>query len=165
MSDQCFEIGRCATPLKHQQVQRRRFSTCENGLPRGWSRGADKAVINAWRALFGELNHGPGVGADAAAIIAWNTRCDDRLVDLLKAMSDALGYSFTSEELRRGIYHPQASVDREQTVLAILQGLRNVLNGQGSLRNRISSKPRPGPSASRIWRGERQRRTTITTAP
>jgi hypothetical protein len=31
LSDQCFEIGRCATPLKHQQVQRRRFSTCENG--------------------------------------------------------------------------------------------------------------------------------------
>lgn len=101
-------------------------------LPRSWSRDQEKAVITAWRILLGELSHGPGAGADQAAVIAWNLRCDDRVVELLAAMSTALGYSFTAEELRRGIYHPQGSVEREQAQLAILDGLRKILNGQSS---------------------------------
>jgi hypothetical protein len=110
-------------------------------LPRWWSQRADQSVINAWRSFFGELSHHPAANAEPAVVIAWNTRCDDRLVDLLRAMSDALGYSFTVEELRRGIYHPQGNVDREQTVLAILQGLRNVLAGPDSIRMAVTSFP------------------------
>jgi hypothetical protein len=62
------------------------------------SRSKDKAVINAWRALLGDLTPGPGANADDAAIIAWNLRCGDAVVALLEAMSAALGYSFTQED-------------------------------------------------------------------
>jgi len=110
-------------------------------LPRWWSKRKDRAVINAWRALFGELNHGPGPNADQAAIIAWNSRCDDKVVDLLSAMSITLGYAFTPEELRRGIYYPQASVEREQSQLAILHGLRKIIAGEASLPMAVTQFP------------------------
>jgi hypothetical protein len=110
-------------------------------LPRWWSERKDKEVINAWRALFGELNHGPGASADQAAILAWNGRCDDRVVDLLAAMSIALGFSFTKEELRRGIYHPQGNAEREQAQLAIPDGLRKILTGQASVPMAVTHFP------------------------
>src|SRR6266550_6208100 len=110
-------------------------------LPRWWSRGKERAGINSWRALQGELTHGPGAGADQAAVIAWNLRCDDRVVDLLVAMSTALGYSFTPEELRRGIYHPQGSVEREHAQLAILDGLRKIFSGQSSFPMGVTQFP------------------------
>jgi hypothetical protein len=110
-------------------------------LPNWWSRRADKAVISAWRSFFDELSHHPGPNADSAANISWTLRCDDGLVELLRAMSYALGYTFTKEELRRGIYNPQGNVDRDQALLAILQGLRNVLSGTDSLRMAVTSFP------------------------
>jgi hypothetical protein len=110
-------------------------------LPGRWSPGKDKAVINAWRVLLGDLNHGPGINADEAATIAWNLRCDDDVVNLLQAMSAAVGYSFTPEELRRGIYHPQGSVHREQAQLVILDGLRRVFSGQASLPMAVKEFP------------------------
>ena len=53
----------------------------------------------------------------------------------------ALGYSFTQEELRRGIYHPQGSVQREQAQLVILDGLRKIFSGQGSLPMAVTQFP------------------------
>lgn len=67
----------------------------------GWHKAANKKVIAAWRALFGELIHAPNVVGDAALNAAWNQRCSDRLVDLLSAMSKALRFDHTEEELRR----------------------------------------------------------------
>ncbi|TAI64391.1 DUF6680 family protein, partial [Bradyrhizobium sp. Leo170] len=110
-------------------------------LPSGWSRRKDKAVIDAWHALLDDLNHGPGADADKPTTIAWNARCDDRIVELLAAMSSALGYSFTREQLRRGIYHPQGVYEREQAQLAILDGLRKVLTGQGALPMAVTQFP------------------------
>jgi hypothetical protein len=87
-------------------------------LPGRWFPNKKRAVINAWRALLGELNHGLAQGeTDQSKIAAWNQRCDERLVDLLFSMSTALGYRFSSEELRRGIYYPQGSAEREQAQL------------------------------------------------
>jgi hypothetical protein len=107
-----------------------------------WFPEKDRAVIRAWRALLDELNHGPGDGETDRQIIAmWNTRCSDRLVDLLAAMSKALGYNFTNEELRRGIYHPMGHVEREQSQLAILHGLRKILEGSESLRMKVTEVP------------------------
>lgn len=110
-------------------------------LPSGWSRRKDKAVIGAWHALLDDLNHGPGADADKPTTIAWNARCDDRIVELLAAMSSALGYSFTREQLRRGIYHPQGFYEREQAHLAILDGLRKVLTGQSALPMAVTQFP------------------------
>jgi hypothetical protein len=102
---------------------------------------ADKEVINAWRTLFGELSAGPAPDAVEAVHVASSLRRDDCLVDLLLAMSKALGYSFTSEELRRGIYHPQGSANREQAVLSILDGLKRVLAGEASLPMAVTHFP------------------------
>lgn len=100
-----------------------------------------RTVINAWRALFGELSNVPPDSGDAAVLTAWNQRCDDRLVDLLSAMSTTLGYSFSNEELRRGIYYPRGHGEREQAQLAILNGMRRILEGSQSLPMKITEAP------------------------
>jgi hypothetical protein len=106
-----------------------------------------RAVINAWRSLFGELSNSPEP-ASQSDLAAWHGRCDDRLVELLAAMSAALGYRFTSEELRRGIYYPKGHGERENAQLAILYGLRRILEGKESLPMRIASVPGASESAA-----------------
>jgi hypothetical protein len=118
-------------------------------LPSGPFRKKNRAVINSWRALFGELNHGLSHGeTDQAKVMAWTQRCDDRLVDLLLSMSNALGYGFSSEELRRGIYYPQGSVEREQAQLGILHGLRSIMEGKISLPMRVTEAPGSAEAAA-----------------
>jgi hypothetical protein len=110
-------------------------------LPHGFSRAKDKAVINAWRELLGVLNHGPDATAEQAAQLAWQTRTDDKVIELLTAMSTALGFTFTSEELRRGSYHPQGSAEREQAQLAILDGLRKIFSGKATFPMAVKELP------------------------
>jgi len=118
-------------------------------LPSRWFPAKNRTVINAWRALFGELNHGLAQGeTDQSKIAAWNNRCDDRLVDLLLSMSTALGYRFSSEELRRGIYYPQGSVEREQAQLGILHGLRAIMEGRVSLPMKLTDAPGSADAAN-----------------
>lgn len=86
--------------------------------PRLFPSGKDRAVVSAWRSLFGELTQGlrdAGPDPNAAAINAWNERCREHYVRLEGAMSAALGFDFTDEELRRGIYYPQAHSARANT--------------------------------------------------
>jgi len=111
-------------------------------LPRRFGSTKDREVINAWRELFGEFTQGIARGeTDQVLINAWHQRCDDRLIELLSAMSSALGYSFSKEELRRGIYYPQGHVEREQAQLAILAGLKNIVSGDGALRMKVTEVP------------------------
>jgi hypothetical protein len=109
-------------------------------LPRWWT-PQNRNVINAWRALFGELHNPPAVDEPNANIV-WNQRCDDRLVELLLAMSRALGYRFTSEELRRGIYYPRAKFELEQAQLGVLLGARSVLEGKTALQMKVIELPK-----------------------
>lgn len=53
----------------------------------------------------------------------------------------ALGFSFTDEELRRGIYYPQGHVDREAVQLAISQNLKRLLAGETALNMNIKEIP------------------------
>jgi hypothetical protein len=69
--------------------------------PRRFRRSKDRTVIHAWRALFGEFSAGATITGEPETR-AWLQRIDDRLVALLSAMSAALGYDFSEEELRRG---------------------------------------------------------------
>lgn len=111
-------------------------------LPGSFKPAKNRAVINAWRGLFGELQNGLREGeTDPQVVAAWNQRCDDRLVELLAAMSAALGYSFSQEELRRGIYYPRGHVEREQAQLAILSGVRQIVEGRQSLPMKITEAP------------------------
>ncbi len=109
---------------------------------------ADRKVIEAWRALFGELGNAPLDGnEDLNLARAWNDRVSERLVDLLSAMSTALGYTFSAEELRRGIYYPKGRVDLEQSQLAIMHGLGKIIQGHASLPMRIVEVPGSGETA------------------
>jgi len=101
----------------------------------------DRTVINAWRALFGEYHSTPAEGSTEDEFRAWNQRIADRLVSLLLAMSKALGYDFSEEQLRRGIYYPRGRADLEQTQLAILNGLRQLLEGRTSIPMKLAEAP------------------------
>jgi hypothetical protein len=107
-----------------------------------FGRSADRKVIDAWRALFGEFSNGPpDDNEDISLARAWNDRIADRLVDLLSAMSTALGYTFSAEELRRGIYYPKGRVDLEQSQLAIMHGLSKIIQGRASLPIKVTEAP------------------------
>jgi hypothetical protein len=107
-------------------------------LPRWWT-PKNRNVINAWRTLLGELNNPPVDEPNANRI--WNQRCDDRLVELLFAMSGALGYRFTSEELRRGVYYPRGRADFEQAQLGVLLGAKAMLEGRSALQMKVVEFP------------------------
>jgi hypothetical protein len=110
---------------------------------------SDKRVIDAWRALFGELNHGiPEGEEDMSRIRAWNQRCDDRLITLLSAMSKALGYKFSNEELRRGIYYPRGRVELEQSYIAFMHGISRILRGHDAIPMKITEVPGAGETAA-----------------
>jgi hypothetical protein len=110
--------------------------------PRKFRGAADRVVIDKWRSLFGELLHGmPDEENDSGRLCAWNDRITDRLVDLLSAMSTALGYTFSTEELRRGIYYPKGRVDLENSQIAILHGLSKIIEGKGALPMKITEVP------------------------
>jgi hypothetical protein len=127
-----------ATRLNDNYI--RALNSIELGfLPRWWT-PQNRNVVNAWRTLLGELNN-PPVEDEPNANRVWNQRCDDRLVELLSAMSRALGYRFTSEELRRGIYYPRARAELEQAQLGVLHGARAVLEGNAALRMRVVEFP------------------------
>jgi hypothetical protein len=106
-------------------------------------RQRDRAVISAWRSLFGELTQGLGNAAnpDGAIVNAWNNRCNELYVALESAMSTALGFSFTDEELRRGIYYPRGHVEREQAQLAILHNLKRLLIGETAINMNVKEFP------------------------
>lgn len=101
----------------------------------------DRDVINAWRSLFGEYLQPPGDKASEAENIAWSQRINDRLVSLLLAMSEALGYDFSEEQLRRGIYYPKGRVELEQSQLAVLHGVQHLLEGRAALPMKVTEIP------------------------
>ncbi|MET4374971.1 hypothetical protein ABIA99_007703 [Bradyrhizobium sp. LB12.1] len=118
--------------------------------PKRFGGSADRKVIHAWRALFGELgNDPPDDNQDMNIARAWNERVTERLVDLLSEMSTALGYTFSEEELRRGIYYPKGRVDLEQSQIAIMHGLSKIIQGTTSLPMKITEIP-ASPEAAQL---------------
>jgi hypothetical protein len=107
-------------------------------LPRWW-KPRNRPVIDAWKTLFGEYSNPPVDEPQANA--AWNHQNEHYLVDLLSAMSRALVYHFTREELKRGVYYPRAKVDLEQAQLGVLHGARAVLEGKAALQMQVVEFP------------------------
>ncbi|QDW38757.1 hypothetical protein FFI89_017365 [Bradyrhizobium sp. KBS0727] len=111
-------------------------------LPKGLNASKNREVLAAWRSLFGELTRGiPEEETDPGKLRAWTERCNEFYVKLLSKISIALGYNFTDEELRRGVYYPRGHGEREQAQLAILHGLRLILEGKESLQMRLTAAP------------------------
>jgi hypothetical protein len=116
----------------------------------GRPKTADRAVVDAWRALFGDLTHPPSP-PDPAQNVSWNERCSERLVHLLSVMSRSLSFSYSEEELRRGIYYPQGRFEVEQAQLSVLNGLRSIMEGKGSLPMKLTEAPTT-PEAAELQR-------------
>jgi hypothetical protein len=102
----------------------------------------DRAVVEAWHSLFGELSQGFWIaGGTPDTIARWNERCADLYVQLESAMAKALGFRFSDEELRRGIYYPQAHSERELAQLVILDGLKRLFAGQTAINMNVKEMP------------------------
>jgi hypothetical protein len=103
----------------------------------------NKKVLDAWRDLFGELTQGLGAGdtTDTVIIGRWHDRCNEFYVKLEAAMATALGFSFTDEELGRGIYYPRGHNEREAAQLAILHNLKRLLEGEGAINMKVKEVP------------------------
>jgi hypothetical protein len=102
----------------------------------------DRAVVSAWQDLFGELTRGLKEGeTDPVLVNAWVGRCNDFYVKLEATMAKALGFHFTDEELRRGIYYPRGHNEREQAQLTILHNLKRLLAGEAAINMRVIEFP------------------------
>ena len=102
----------------------------------------DRAVISAWRDLFGELTQGLRDGeTDQTVINAWNSRCNEFYVKLEAALALAVGFRFSDEELRRSIYYPRGHGEREIAQLTIMHNLKRLLEGQSAINMRVTELP------------------------
>jgi hypothetical protein len=99
----------------------------------------EKAVITAWRTHLDNLNQSSG--PDEASIKAWGERCFDSFIELMMAMSLALGYDFDPVQVRRGAYLPRGHFDTETTLREIQQGFAKVLGGQQAIAMNVVGFP------------------------
>ena len=86
---------------------------------------AEKPVIDAWGEYLDHLAHYPDNSGEKE-IQTWHSKGENFLIELLKIISDHLGYSFTSVQLQRGIYHPHGHAD----ALSSQMELQNMILGR-----------------------------------
>lgn len=92
---------------------------------------SDKAVRSAWKIYFDALQRPiDQVSPDVQSKIE---RHVDLLVDLLHAMSVALGYDFDKVQIKRGAYYPQSHFDDLLARQIIRDGMVRVAQGQAAL--------------------------------
>jgi hypothetical protein len=133
-----------ATPIAPERIQALNMIDLEFRPNRlGRQSVKDRAVTTAWKNLLDELNGGipETTTTDRATMVAWQRRCDDRSVDLLFALSKALGYEFSEVELKRGIYYPRGHGEKEAAQHSILINLETLLAGRSSLKMEVTGFP------------------------
>jgi hypothetical protein len=100
----------------------------------------EKAVLNRWRIYADHLNSGFDESNEAQKA-QWFARSDDTFLDLLEALSAALGYQFNRVEISKGIYKPrghgQAEIRQEMMQHAFLE----LLFGNRALKMAVTSFP------------------------
>jgi hypothetical protein len=134
-----------ATPLAPERIQALNMIDLEF-RPKwlGWYQPKkDKAVTTAWQNLLDALNQGGSVKPnDPAAQHAINQqRYEDRTVELLVALSAALGFNFSEVQLKRSNYYPIGQGLREEAQLSILDNLKKLLAGDTALKMNVTSFP------------------------
>lgn len=82
-----------------------------------------------------------GNDPEPAAVGQWNNRCTDLFVDLLHAMSQALGFRFDKVQLRRGVYQPQGHNNIEAAQQQIRDSLVRILAGEQAIPMRVTEFP------------------------
>lgn len=84
----------------------------------------DQSVRDAWHKL---LEH---VATDTSRP-GWNEKYGDLKADLLREVGLKVGYTFTTDELKRQIYHPSYYGDLESDQLLIRKALAKALTDEG----------------------------------
>jgi hypothetical protein len=86
------------------------------------------------------LNNFPA-SDDSAGQNTWNTRQTDLLAGLLKAIGDRLGYDFSAEQLKKGVYYPRGHQDEIMAGIALRKLVTEIANGQRALPLDIKTLP------------------------
>lgn len=136
-------MGTRAHPLRVHQTHVQALNMIDvefQGKPWHARNKLDAEVIARWKIYASHL----GLEVDdknEAAVLAWNVKGDDLFVDLLFAMSRALGYTFDRVTLAQGVYYPRAHgiAERKREIAEGL--LLQVLAGKQPLAMSIKDFP------------------------
>lgn len=91
-------------------------------------KGADKAVVEAWKLYHSHLNDQSYTDAEA-----WSKRTEQLLVDLLHAMSRRLNYPFDKAHIQNSSYYPKGYGEIELDQHLTRKALIEVLEGRAPL--------------------------------
>ncbi|QJT19295.1 hypothetical protein E5E96_19750 [Aeromonas sp. 1805] len=84
----------------------------------------EQAVTHAWKIYNSHLNQKD----DYESIDLWAKKSDELFTNLLYAIAQCLDYDYDKVQLQRDCYRPIAHGNLENTQLAILDGLNQVVN-------------------------------------
>ena len=105
----------------------------------------DRAVLEAWRVYFDHLHNVPDESKNPEKFSQqqeiWNQKNEELFVDLLKALSDSLGYSFDKVQLKRGVYYPRAHGEAELDQYIIRKAFLKILTGEMTFPMDVKSFP------------------------
>ncbi len=101
----------------------------------------EREVIDRWRLYADHLNIVPSDNPTESEQLAWAQRSDDLFVELLYALSKALGYSFDRVQLRRAVYRPRAHGLIESRQEIIQRGFAGLFTGETTLPMRVVELP------------------------
>ena len=101
----------------------------------------EREVIARWRLYADQLNAALPEPPTEAQQEAWAQRADDLFIDLLFALSSALGYTFDRVQLRRAVYRPRAHGQSELRQETIQRGFANLFTGETTLPMRVTEFP------------------------
>lgn len=100
-----------------------------------------REVIARWRLYADHLNVALLDNPTEAQVEAWVQRGDDLFIELLFALSSALGYSFDRVQLRRAVYRPRAHGQVEGRQEIIQRGVAGLFTGETALPMRVVEFP------------------------
>jgi hypothetical protein len=106
---------------------------------------SDRAVVNAWRLYADKLNE--RFPETEAGVTAWGQQREALFIDLLEALSQALGYRFDRVQLMRGVYYPRGHGEKEEIERRILIGAVRVLAGEQPISMNVTSFPMSSEAA------------------
>jgi hypothetical protein len=100
----------------------------------------EREVINKWR-LYGDQLNIDVRGLNEAALATVVARREELFIDLLEALSGALGYDFDRVRLMRGAYYPQGHADAETRRQEFETALIEVVTGRAPLSMKVTEFP------------------------
>ena len=100
----------------------------------------EREVINRWR-LYGDHLDVDLDDAPEAIKATWNAKRAELFLDLLEALSRALGYDFDRVRLKRGAYYPRAHEDADKRREEFETALISVVKGDAPLSMKVTELP------------------------